>query len=131
DTSYRQFFLNNRTLLTLTLAALGDHDGAGHIAQQLAAFGWNRADDPYNAACALAQCIPIAEKDAQLAEAKRQELGRSYADRALAMLRQAIRNGYEDAAHMKQDTDLDALRTHPEFQKLLAELESKAKPVSR
>ena len=43
------------------------------------------------------------------------------------MLRQAIAKGYKDAAHMKEDKDLDPLRSHPDFQKLLRELEAKAK----
>jgi hypothetical protein len=40
-------------------------------------------------------------------------------------LRPAVQNGYKDVAHMKQDTDLDPLRSHPEFQKLPNELEAK------
>ena len=46
-------------------------------------------------------------------------------DQALAMLQQAIRNGYKDAADLKKNTHLDPLRSHPEFQKLLQELEAK------
>jgi hypothetical protein len=42
-------------------------------------------------------------------------------------LRQAVQKGYNDAAHMKKDPDLDPLRSHPEFQKLLQELEAKPK----
>jgi hypothetical protein len=37
----------------------------------------------------------------------------------------ASSKGYKDAAHMKQDTDLDPLRERDDFQKLLAELEAK------
>ena len=84
--------------------------------------------DAYNAACALAQCVPVVEKHTKLPENKRQELARSYADRALAMLGQAVAKGYKDAAHMKKDTDLDPLRSHPEFQELLKELDAKTKP---
>jgi len=50
-----------------------------------------------------------------------------YAARAVELLRQAVAKGYKDAAHMKKDTDLDPLRSHPEFQKLLKELEAKGK----
>jgi hypothetical protein len=39
-------------------------------------------------------------------------------------LRQAFFKGYKDAAHMKQDRDLDALRGRDDFKKLLAELEA-------
>jgi hypothetical protein len=51
-------------------------------------------------------------------------VGQAYADRAVATLRQAVRNGFKDVARMKKDTDLDALRSHPEFRKLLKELEA-------
>jgi tetratricopeptide (TPR) repeat protein len=47
------------------------------------------------------------------------------ADRAIAWLKQAVAAGFKDAAQMKKDTDLDALRNREDFQKLLAKLESK------
>jgi len=54
-----------------------------------------------------------------------------YADQAMAMLRDAVAKGFKDAAHMKKDTDLDPLRQREDFQKLLAELEAKAKTSER
>jgi tRNA A-37 threonylcarbamoyl transferase component Bud32 len=47
------------------------------------------------------------------------------ADRAMHWLRQAVAAGYESATEMKTDKDLDALRDREDFQKLLAELETK------
>jgi hypothetical protein len=79
----------------------------------------------YNAACRLALCGPLAEKDDKLLDAKRKELAQSYGDRAMAMLRQAVKNGYKDVTHMKKDTDLDSLRQREDFQQLLRELEAK------
>lgn len=49
------------------------------------------------------------------------------ADQAIAWLTKAVAAGYKDADHMKKDKDLDALRDRPDFQKLLTELEAKAK----
>jgi tetratricopeptide (TPR) repeat protein len=46
------------------------------------------------------------------------------ADRAMAWLKQAVAAGHKDAAPMKQDKDLDALRDRPDFKKLLADLEA-------
>jgi hypothetical protein len=71
--------------------------------------------------------MTLAGKDGQLAEAKRRELAQSYAERALALLRQAVERGFKDATQMKQDPDLEPLRTRKEFQKLLAVLEGKTK----
>jgi serine/threonine protein kinase/tetratricopeptide (TPR) repeat protein len=124
--TYRHFFMNNRIALVLTSASLGDPIVAAQVAEQLAALGWDPAADAYNAACALSQCVPVVEKDANLSEAKRRELATSYADRALGMLRQAISKGFKDAAHMKKDTDLNPLRSRADFRKLLAELEAEA-----
>ena len=41
----------------------------------------------------------------------------------MAWLKQAVAAGYKDAAHMKQDNDLDSLRHREDFKKLVAELE--------
>jgi non-specific serine/threonine protein kinase/serine/threonine-protein kinase len=46
------------------------------------------------------------------------------AERAMDWLKQAVASGYKDAAHMKQDKDLDALRDRPDFVKLMAVLQT-------
>jgi serine/threonine protein kinase/tetratricopeptide (TPR) repeat protein len=76
----------------------------------------------YDASCmraVTAAMIRAADKSAAAAKEAGVE-----ADRSMAWLKQAVAAGYNDAAHMKQDTDLDALRQRPDFQKLLAELEA-------
>ena len=65
--------------------------------------------------CALASA---AVKD----DAKLQD---QYAARAVELLRQAFAKGYKEAAHMKKDKDLDALRDREDFKRLVAELETK------
>ncbi|MFI5456727.1 MAG: tetratricopeptide repeat protein [Isosphaerales bacterium] len=47
------------------------------------------------------------------------------ADRAMAWLKQAAAGGYNNLAHMKQDTDLEILRERDDFKKLMAKLERK------
>ena len=51
----------------------------------------------------------------------------SAADRALALLRQAVARGFKNAADMKREPALEPLRGREEFKTLLAELEEKAK----
>ena len=97
------------------------------IGQSVLRAGHNRSSVLVIAACILCNCVTLADKDAKLSETKRKELAKSYADRALALLRQAISKGYQDAASMKKDTLLDPMRSRPEFQKLLDELEAKTK----
>lgn len=87
----------------------------------------HRAGSPYHAACVLALCVPLVEKDESLAADKRTELLRFYADRAMNLLTGAVRKGFKDIDLLKKDAELDALRSRPDFQRLLAEVEAKAK----
>jgi hypothetical protein len=43
----------------------------------------------------------------------------------MELLGKARKAGFKDAAHLKQDTDLDPLREREDFQQLVAELEQK------
>jgi hypothetical protein len=131
DLTYRRFFRNNRWWLGKTLVDLGDHAAAAEAAAQLVQAAVDQQVDAYNAACMLARCVPLAERDTELPEARRQERAKTYADRAIATLRQAVHNGFRDVAHMKKDSDLDPLRSRPVFQRLLAELEATAPPASK
>jgi eukaryotic-like serine/threonine-protein kinase len=120
---------NRDYLVALGQSRLGlaDHARLAATADELARFGYEPAKDTYNAACMLCNCATLAGKDNQLADARPRELTQSYADRALALLRQAIAAGFNDAAHLKEDPDLEPLRAREEFGKLVAELEGKTK----
>jgi serine/threonine-protein kinase len=124
----RAVFCDNRLLLAVTLLDLGEHPGAAETAAELARVAFDPAGDTYNAACLLSLCVPLAEQDAKLPEAKRKELAKAYGDQALALLRTAVARGYKDAAQMKKDTDLDPLRGRDDFRKLLTEVEAAARP---
>ncbi len=96
---------------------------AGQVAEALAEVaeltklpGWN-AGQWYDFACVYA-----------VASGKVVDKKQPYADRAMALLHEAVQAGYKDAAHMKEDTDLDALRARDDFKKLLAELAKPAEP---
>jgi tetratricopeptide (TPR) repeat protein/tRNA A-37 threonylcarbamoyl transferase component Bud32 len=121
---YRTFFRNNTEALVTTLLHLGAHAEAASAADRLAEAAVDPPEDLYNAACFLARCAPVAEKDEKLPEARRKEVAKNYADRALAALREAVAKGYKDVEHMKKDSDLDPLRGRDDFKKLVAELES-------
>ena len=47
------------------------------------------------------------------------------ADLALRTLRQAVELGYRDFRYMREDRDLDAIRSDPRFRQLLREYESR------
>ena len=71
--------------------------------------------DVYDAACGYALCIPLTDTP---------ERKERYAVRAMDLLKQAVAKGYKDVAHLKSDTDLDALRQRDDFKLLLKELEA-------
>jgi tetratricopeptide (TPR) repeat protein len=50
---------------------------------------------------------------------------REYADRAMELLRQAVHAGYKNAVQLAKDVRLDSLRQREDFQKLLAELQTR------
>jgi serine/threonine protein kinase/tetratricopeptide (TPR) repeat protein len=79
-----------------------------------------KAGQLYDAACAYALCAGAA-RQAQRAGAGTPGFEK-LTQEAMGLLRQAVARGYKDAAHMKQDKDLDALRERADFQKLQAEL---------
>jgi eukaryotic-like serine/threonine-protein kinase len=124
---YRRSYRDDVTILTASYVGLSDHARLATTANELVRFAFDPANDTYDAACFLCNCVTIAGKDAQLAEAKRTELAKNYADRAITLLRQAVTRGFKDAAHMKKDPDLEPLRAREDFKKLLAELEKQAK----
>jgi tetratricopeptide (TPR) repeat protein len=125
---YRQFYRNNRWVQTLTLLSLGDHRAASATAEELAKAALDPTSDTYNAACHLALCVPLAEKDDKLDEAERKKLVQQYRERAMQLLGQAVQNGFKDVQHLKTDPDLVPLRARADFQKLVAELEKKSRP---
>jgi serine/threonine-protein kinase len=120
--SYQELFRMNRITLATTLAALGDHAAALQTAEQLSRLGWDPPAEAYDAACALALCIPLTGKKGNLSESQIKAQAQEYGDRAMAMLRLAVTKGYSDGNHMKEDQDLASLRKRDDFQKLLAEL---------
>jgi hypothetical protein len=79
------------------------------------------ADSLYNAARMRAVTAAV-----QRAADKSSEGGRqadAEAERAMTWLTQALAAGYKNAAHMKQDKDLEALRSRADFTKLVTTLE--------
>ncbi len=125
--TYRQFYRNNLIKLIASCAGLNDQTAAVQSAEKLRDVGWDPAGDAYDAACSLALCIPIVDQDPQADAGRRKQRTEFYGEQALAMLRTAVTKGYTDAAHIKEDSDLDTLRQRDDYKKLLAGLEALGK----
>jgi serine/threonine protein kinase/formylglycine-generating enzyme required for sulfatase activity/tetratricopeptide (TPR) repeat protein len=77
----------------------------------------------YQAACAYAVAVRATTRRVEggPAGAPLPERAKAYAERAVALLREAVANGYSNYRQMQTDPDLDALHDHPGYQALLAE----------
>src|SRR5262249_30682011 len=120
---YREFLSNHYAVLADIQVRRGQHARAAETAAELARLRTDNAEDAYDAACILVKCVKAAEQDQKTAEDMRKGLHDRYTDRALGLLREAMKRGYKDIEHMKKDDDLASLRANPDFQKLLAELQ--------
>jgi serine/threonine-protein kinase len=82
----------------------------------------------YNAVCYLALASAVSGPAAGPAASDRQ---REDADHAVAILRRLIAHGYANLASLKNDPDLDSLRSRADFQGLLRDLEFPVQPFAR
>jgi tetratricopeptide (TPR) repeat protein len=125
--TYRLCLRNHYWNLAEALARLGEHGGAAKAAAELPGLypdGWQ---EHARAASYLARCAALAAKDDGLTEGKRKDLVEAYGSQAVALLRRAVDQGWNDVAAFKAPV-FEPLRSRDDFQKLLAELEMKGKP---
>jgi hypothetical protein len=104
-------------------AKIKDAEGCRQTAEKWEALKRADAASLYHAACLRAvTAAVIRSSDDSRAGAQQAD---AQADRAMGWLKQAVAAGYQDAAHIKEDKDLNALRDRPDFRKLLAYLEAR------
>jgi serine/threonine-protein kinase len=112
--------------LAETLVQLPDHAGAAAAAVALPGVLRDQAKDYYNAACFLARCIPLAEKDNRLGGVtQRQAVTDRYAGQAVEMLREAIRRGGKGWQRLSEADEAEIfhpLEGRDDFRRLRAEL---------
>jgi tetratricopeptide (TPR) repeat protein len=121
DRFARHFYRNNIWRLAQILLEDRDHTGAAVLARELPGIAFDPAFDAYEAACVLARCLTLAEKDPRLGPRERRDKAHSYGDRAVAELRHAIESGYQNISAWQTDARLASLRPRSDFQKLLTE----------
>lgn len=127
---YRWGLANARAARACFLAGEGNYRQAASeaslIDDRAAASGMAR----YNLACAWSQILGAVQHDVKLSATERQKLAEEYAIRSLEWLEKSRKAGYFDGGanlhYLKTDKDLDALRSRPDFQKFLRELDKPA-----
>jgi hypothetical protein len=119
----------------LALARLNDHTRAAAEANDLAADKTLSGESLYFLAGVYSVCAQDVHRDTRLRPSEQEERAGRYTERALELLGRAHAVGVFKAPHnverLKQDKDLDLLRSRDEFKKLLREVEAKAKPAAK
>ncbi len=82
----------------------------------------NRAQGCLDAARTLARLVFQATADRNLAQNERDQLTRNYLGRAVVLLREVIDTNAKLAVQIKQDPDIKALESRPEFQTIMNSL---------
>jgi tetratricopeptide (TPR) repeat protein len=118
-----------------SLARLGDHKRAMAEVETLAANSQASPDVLCNLAGVCALSAEAVRRDTGLPSAQRDTLAERYGARAVALLAKAKAAGFfknpANRQELKNDPDLQALRTRDDFKKLLAEVEKQAQPVAK
>jgi serine/threonine-protein kinase len=113
-----------------SLAYLGQHGRA--LAEVKGLKGQARDETDYHSACVYSLASAATRQNSELTEGDRCRLAEQYADQALALLIRARKAGYfklvDNHDRLRQERALDPLRSREAFQKLQAELETKAQP---
>jgi tetratricopeptide (TPR) repeat protein len=122
NTNYRRWLADACANLVETLITERKHEEATTAAAEIASISEDSAGDSLRAASFVARCVPLAAGDLQLAESRRAERAEGYAERAIALLREAVKKGHRDAEAVRNDRGFDSLRARPDFGALLAAL---------
>jgi tetratricopeptide (TPR) repeat protein len=103
---------NFRASRAITQLQLGEMEESLEEVLNLASNYSNSKGVQYSCACFFA-----------LASARADDKKQEYETRAIESLMRAVAAGFDDAAHLKQDTDLDSLRGREDFKALVTKLE--------
>jgi eukaryotic-like serine/threonine-protein kinase len=66
----------------------------------------------------MVRCIPMASADTRITEARRAVMAGTYADRAIALLREAVESGDPEVDRLLRDSAFDPIRTRDGFKAL-------------
>jgi hypothetical protein len=124
---YRWFLVAHYLQLADTLVKQGDHSGAARAAEELPRLHPKASGVYRDATLLVTACIPVARRDTRLAEERREALARSYGDRAVSLLREAVARGFTDVGQLRKDARFGPLHARDDFRKLIAEVEAKLK----
>jgi hypothetical protein len=115
--------------LAETRLQLGEHAAAADAAVALSGVREARAQDFYHAACFLARCAVLADKDERLSTEARRSAANRYVEQALDQLRNALSQANPHIDRLPDEPIIfRPLENHPEFKRLLARLAAPSAP---
>jgi tetratricopeptide (TPR) repeat protein len=103
-----------------TLIRLREHENASKRVAEFVALAPDSGQACFRAASLMARCVPLAVADGRLTDNRRAEVAAAYSSRAIELLRESVKRGHRDLASLKNDVSFDPLRSHADFQALLA-----------
>jgi tetratricopeptide (TPR) repeat protein len=124
---YAEPLRSDYLLLADISASLGEHVQAAEAADKAIRSLPDQWQSHYYLAGIWARHVARLAKGSKLADARRNELARSYTDRAMDKLREAVKKGFHDVESLKAERDFAAIREREDFTRLVSELEAKAK----
>jgi eukaryotic-like serine/threonine-protein kinase len=107
---------------------LGNPDEAAQAVTALTKVPSTGAQDWLRAGSILARCAILVDSNNAMADDRRRQQSRAYADQAIKYLRQAVRNGYRDRAFLDSDPSLTVLRPRNDFKQLLDGIVERGQP---
>jgi serine/threonine-protein kinase len=114
--------------LLLAQARCGEHTKAAEAADRLRKEAAEDASMLYYVGCGYALCALAAGADQPAATSEPRSLRERYLREAVATLRQAVDQGYQDLVSLETDPDLEAIQGVPAYKELLSRLKEHQQP---
>jgi WD40 repeat protein/tetratricopeptide (TPR) repeat protein len=116
---FRRSLTDHYSALSELYLRQGSHIDAAKSVTELLETSSESGREYSVAAQCLANCHELAKQDMSSPEPMRQAQAESYADRAVALLREAVSKGVTTPEAIKNDTGLSVLASHAGFQQLV------------
>jgi serine/threonine protein kinase len=127
-TAYQGQVTDSRAALAVLWSGTGEYERAIAAVAEVEKDPHLTPGACYDLACACALASAAIAKDPKLAAAERNDSAEQHANRAVALLSRAVREGYANITGIKTDPDLNAIRSLPAFKNLMRELAKPKKP---
>jgi serine/threonine protein kinase len=128
--TYLRTAVNHYRALGNNRCRAGDHVRAATLVETILKVQTGEGFEGVGAAQLLAHCSLTVARDEKLTHDERSAAAGRYADRAMDSLRLAVKRGYQDRGTLQSSAGLRPLRSRDDFQKLLAEMPTDAKPAA-